>query len=329
MRYTMMDGGQAVRAPDARGVQGYLYNHGGLNNQKMALIALILSGIRDGQAINLPYIHNRDQTIDQETVVRIEEVFDLGRILDFAACHDLTVLSKCPSGERGGWEYFKEFQKFIDSADRRGMETILDALQSLEPCIVSNPVFVAMGDFVRESLGIGTVIQLRIEQDWRVHAEKLRPQIGGSEDHGLDFMQILAKVRKTFPDLGLAYVTSDEQSMPASKDEIRAVCRSAFGIGLVWKSDLLPAKLMAQLTPLDLSMIDYEIAKASPRFIGLTGSTFSNMLCFEKFAITRKPVRGHYIYNCRGDKVVERKDNGCATRAEGAIRPARVESLLA
>ena len=53
-------------------------------------------------------------------------------------------------------------------------------------------------------------------------------------------MQILAKVRKTFPDLGLAYVTSDEQSMPVFKDEIRAVSCGAFGIGLVWKSDLLP-----------------------------------------------------------------------------------------
>src|SRR5580704_2379086 len=103
MRYTMMDGGQAARAPDACGVQGYLYNHGGLNNQKMALIGLILSGIRDRQAINLPYIHNRDQTTDQEAVVRIEEIFDLDRILDFASLHDLTVLTQCPSGERGGW----------------------------------------------------------------------------------------------------------------------------------------------------------------------------------------------------------------------------------
>jgi hypothetical protein len=295
----------------------------------MALIALILSGIEDRQAINLPYIHNRDQTTDQESIVRIEEIFDLGRILDFAALHDLTVLTQCPSGQRGGWEYFGKFRQLVDSADRRLLENILDAVQSLKPRIISSPAFTELRDFVRGSLGIGTVIQLRIEQDWRLHAEKLRPQIGEFEDHGLGFMQILAKIRKTFPDLGLAYATSDEQSMPAPKDEIRALCRDTFGIGLLWKSDLLPASLIAQLTPLDLSIIDYEIAKASPRFIGLTTSTFSNMLCFEKFALTRKGVRGHYIYNCLGDVVVERNDNGCTTSAQEAVHPARVESLLA
>ena len=328
MHHTLMDGGRAARAPDVRDVLGYLYNHGGLNNQKMALIGLFLSGIKERQPINLPYIHNRDQTTDQELVVRIEEIFDLDRILEFAALHNLTVLKQCPSGERGGWDYFTKFHKFIDSADRCSLETILDALQSLKPRIVSTPPFVEMRDFVRKSLGIGTVVQLRIEKDWRLHAEELRRHIGESEEHGLGFTRILAKVRKTFPDLDLAYATSDEPSMPASKDEIRAVCRDTFGIGLLWKSDLLPPSLIAQLTPLDLSIIDYEIAKASPRFIGLTTSTFSNMLCFEKFAITRKPVREHYIYNCLGDVVVERKDNGCASSAQDAMRPSHVEPLL-
>jgi hypothetical protein len=173
------------------------------------------------------------------------------------------------------------------------------------------------------------VVQLRIEEDWMRHAEELGPKFGEAEDYSLSFIQILAKVKKTFPDLFRVYATSDERSMPASKDEIRAVCRDTLGIGLLWKSDLLPPSLIAQLTPLDLSMIDYEIAKGSPRFIGFTGSTFSNLLCFEKLATTRKPVRGHYIYNCRGDAVIERKDNGCARNAQRAVLPARVLSLLA
>ena len=53
MRYTMM-AGQAAGSPRFVACKGIWYNDGGLNNQKMALIALILSGIRDRQAINLP-----------------------------------------------------------------------------------------------------------------------------------------------------------------------------------------------------------------------------------------------------------------------------------
>jgi hypothetical protein len=329
MPYTVMRGTEAPCAPEQSGVQGYLYNHGGLNNQKMALVGLMLSGIRDKQPINLPYIYNRDQRTDQEDVVRIEEVFDVERILAFARLHDLTVLTRCPSGARGGWDYLGRFHDFIAQAvDRHALETVLDAIVSLRPRIVSHPAFLQMRDFVRGSLAIGTVVQLRIEADWREHSINLHRVIGDAEDNGLGFLQILAKVRKTFPELRLVYATSDEQSMPAPKDEIRTVCRDRFGIELLWKSDLLPVELVAGLTALDLSMIDYEIAKASPRFVGLTSSTFSNMVCLEKFAATRRPVKGHYIYNCLGDVVRERADNGFASRAQGAVLASRGAALL-
>jgi hypothetical protein len=330
MPYTMIEGDQAPRGPEASGVPGYLYNHGGLNNQKMALIGLMLSGIRDKQPINLPYIYNRDQRTDQEYVVRIEEIFEIDRVFDFAERHDLTILTQCPSGERGGWVYFEDFHKFVSGApDRHSLETALDAVNSLKPRITTHPAFLQLRDFVRANLGITMVVQLRIEADWRTHSASLREVIGDSEDNGIGFMQILGKVKRTFPDLGLIYATSDEQSMPASKQEIRTLSRDAYGIEILWKSDLLPAPLIGQLTPLDLSMIDYEIAKASPRFVGLTSSTFSNMACLEKFAATRNHVKGHYIYNCLGDVVQERQDNGCASYAQGAVLPSRTEALLA
>ncbi len=85
MSYRMVNGSQAARAPDDPGVLGYLYNHGGLNNQKMALLGLLLAGIKDAKPINLPYIYNRDQRTDQEYVVRIEEIFDVDRFSTSAA----------------------------------------------------------------------------------------------------------------------------------------------------------------------------------------------------------------------------------------------------
>jgi hypothetical protein len=330
MPYKLIRADQAPKAPDMPDVRGYLYNHGGLNNQKMALVALLLSGIRDRQPINLPYIYNRDQRTSEEYLARIEDIFDIGQIFDFAQRHDLMVLSQCPSGERGGWDHFRSFGELITGAsDRQALETALDAVLSLKPKIVLEPALQQLATFIRMTLGIGTVLQLRIETDWQKHSANLRQQFGDAEDYELGFMQILTKVKNTFPDLRQVYVTADEQSMPAPKEAIRTACRDRFGLVLLWKSDLLPAEQIELLTPLDLSLIDFEIAKASPRFIGLTTSTFSNLLCLEKFAAARQPVRGHYIYNCRGDTVRERQDNGCCGGgAQAALSPTRVDALL-
>jgi len=326
----MILGSQAATAPDRPGVLGYLYNRGGLNNQKMALISLMLTGLREKQAVNLPYIRNLDQRTELEYVVRIAEVFDLDRIFAFAGQHGLTVLADCPSGERGGWKYFESFHDWPKAAmDRRSLDTLLDAVASLRPRIASHPAFLQMRDFVRGTLGIDMVVQLRIEDDWREHAVNLRRILGDSDDSGIGFAAILSKVKNTFPDLRMAYVTADEKSMSASKNEIRSVCRSRFGIDLIWKSDLMPAALIEQLSPLEQSLIDYEMAKCSPRFVGLTSSTFANLMALEKFAITRRPVRGHYIYNCPGDVVQERHDNGYSASPHTAILPALPPELLA
>jgi hypothetical protein len=331
MLYDAVDAEHAPRGPDSPGVLGYWYNHGGLNNQKMALVGLILSGIRDRRPINLPYIYNKDLRTEQEYLVRLENVFDLNAIRDFAGQYGVTVHSACPSGERGGWDYFGAFRGFISTPrDRQALQTALGAVNSLKPRIASHRTFLDLRNFVFGSLGIDTVLQLRIESDWRDHVENgLRPIFGDSEDNGIGFLQILSKVKNTFPDLRMLYATSDENAMLSSKNEIREACRSRFGIELLWKSDLLDPSLIGQLTPLDLSLIDFEIAKYSRRFVGLTSSTFSNMLGIAKLADTGQPVTGHYIYNRLGDVVVERKDNGFASTSHQALSPADAVALLA
>jgi hypothetical protein len=331
MLYDMVNADQAARAPDSPGVLGYWYNHGGLNNQKMALVGLIMSGISKQQAINLPYIYNKDLRTEQEYLVRSENVFDLASIRDFTGRHGVTVQSACPSGQRGGWDCFGAFHGFISTPrDRQALETALGAIRSLKPRIASHRAFLDLKNFVFGSLGIDMVVQLRIESDWRDHfAYTLRPILGDSEDNGIGFLEILSKVRNTFPDLKILYATSDENAMLSSKNEIREACRSRFGLELLWKSDLLDPSLTGQLTPLDLSLIDFEIAKSSRRFVGLTSSTFSNMLGIEKFADTGQPVTGHYIYNRLGDVVVERKDNGFTSSSQQALSPPAAATLLA
>jgi hypothetical protein len=325
MLYDVIHSSQAEAAPDSPQAVGFLYNHGGLNNQKMAIVGLFLAAIERRSAVNLPYIYVKDQRTDDEYLAKFQDVFEFDAIAAFGRRHGVAVDPVRASGVRGGWEYFNLFCDALGTFPvRPAIEILLDALASLQPRIASNPVLRQLKNFVFASLGIQTAIQLRIEHDWQIHAQNLRANLGDGEDYAIGFMQILSKVRTTFPDLRLAYVTSDEKSMPASKDEIRTFSRSRFGIDLLWKSDLLGSAQLNQLNPLDLSMIDYEIARSCPVFIGQTASTFANILCLEKFARTRKDVSGHFIYNCLGEMVRERRDNGFSSSAHLALLPGRV-----
>jgi hypothetical protein len=316
MSYRMVLGSEAARAPDSPDVLGYFYNHGGLNNQKMALAGLLLAGVERRQAINLPYIYNRDQKTDEEYVIRIEDVFDLDRILHFGQQYGLTIRTQCPSGERGGWEHFNAYADRLKSPleSRQRLDLILDAILCLRPVIAQDRVFQQMRDVVQAR--VDTVVQLRIEADWQAQAEFIRKRWGEQEGSGLGHMAILAKVRKTFPDLQTAYVTSDEASMPLSKYEIRAAARAQFNLDLLWKSDLLASAAVEVMSPLDLSIIDFEIARLSPRFVGLTTSSFTTILSVEQLASMRKPVRGHYFYNHPLDIVIERLDSGFTPPAD-------------
>lgn len=323
MLYDMVNADQAARAPDSPGVLGYWYNHGGLNNQKMALIGLLLSAVKDRETTNLPYIYNKDLQTEQEYLVRLENVFDLNLIRDFAKRQGLVVQSACPGGERGGWDYFGAFHRFVSGPEERStLSTTLAAIRHLRPRIAAHPAFFDLKNFVFNSIGIDTVVQLRIESDWREHFEKnLRRLTGGTEHSGIGFLEILSKVRNTFPDIRIVYATSDENALLSSKHEIRELCRARYGIEVLWKSDLLNPSLIRDLTPLDLSLIDFEIARHAKRFVGLTTSTFANMLGIEAFAHGRKPVTGHYIYNHPGDLVMERMDNGFTSSVHQALSP--------
>jgi hypothetical protein len=330
MAYEVVHASRAAAATARSGVAGYLYNHGGINNQKMAVVALMLSAIERRMAVSLPYIYIRDQTTEDEYLTAFGNVFDMQCVHDFARRANLTIDDTLPGGARDGWDYFRAFgTRLADQVDPVSTGIILDAVASLQPRIAATSLFQQLKTFVFSSLNIETVIQLRIENDWVVHTRELRPTLGDAEDYDIGFLEILAKLRRSFPVLGLVYVTADERSMPASKDEIRGVARSRFGLDLVWKSDLMDQAQIAALNPLDLSLIDFEIARLAPRFIGSSYSTFTNMLCLEKFAATRQPVRGHFIYTHPADVVMERQDNGFAVSARRAVQRIRGDGTSA
>jgi hypothetical protein len=326
MTYDIVLSSQAPKVPDRPDVLGYLYNNGGLNNQKMAFVALLMSGLLGPKTVNIPYIYVKDQTTDLEYLARYQDVFDTEPLLDFASQHKIPVDMACPSGERGGWMYFRLFGTLLaESSSPPAIRATLLALTAMRPRVASTQVFEDLKKFLFASLGVETTIQLRIEHDWRYHAEEgLRSILGDTEDVNIGFVGILTKVKNTFPGLQLAYVTADEASMPVPKDEIRAFAHDRFGIRLIWKSDLIDT---TRFNPLDLSLIDFEIAKYSPVFVGQSFSTFSNVLCLEKFALQRAPVTGHFIYNHLGDTVRQRRDNGFMGTSTRVVVPNASDSL--
>ena len=159
---------------------------------------------------------------------------------------------------------------------------------------------------------VNLVVQLRIEKDWAKYAaETLTPIVDATEEFNPSFLQIFEKIKN---DLGqecrAAYVVCDEADLPTSTDEIRAVVKDQFGIHLTWKSDVFSATEFAALTNLDRSLIDFEMAVQAPVFIGLSRSTFSNMVSFELLSRRRSPPASHYIYNVPGKHLGRRCDNG-------------------
>jgi hypothetical protein len=317
MAYSTFLPEHAPRQQEQADVLGYFYNNGGLSNQKMALSGLLLAGVARREAINLPYIHVKDQRIEDEWLADFDDVFEVEPILSYAHQYDIPHVGTVPSGERGGWPFFFAFGENLNRFKQpAAVRLLLTALISIRPRIVADAKFLALKNFVFASLGVQTTLQLRIERDWRRHAQGLLPKVQGTDDVAIGFDEILRRTANTFPDLRLAYVTGDELSMPASKEDIRAHALDRFGIRLIWKSDLIN---LAEFNPLDLSLIDFEIARYSPRFIGISYSSFANLLCIEKFASLRLPVRGHFIYNHLGDILHERHDNGFTHSSIDAI----------
>lgn len=318
MAYAMFPAAEAAFQPERPDITSYLFNHGGLSNQKMALAGLLLAGVTSHGRINLPYIHIRNQRDQVEWLARFEDVFELGPVQNYARRYGFPVECTLPSGERGGWPYFRTFSEYVTHAHEPDtVRALLNALAALRPRLAATAFFSRLVDRVF-SLGVHAVIQMRIEADWMGHAQSLLPRVEGKDDIAIGYEEILRRTANTFPDLRRAYVTCDEPSLPVSKEVIRQFAQQRFGIGLLWKSDLIEP---AQFNPLDLSIIDFEVARRAPRFIGMSLSTFANLLCMEAFTAQRRHVTGHFVYNHPGDTVRERHDNGLCLASAEAVLP--------
>ena len=295
----------------------YAYNGGGVSNQKLALLGLFLKSFREGPLrVVLPDFVIFDQVRFNYPRVAVKTVFEDGPLHDFATRHGIEVLDIPPRGDEGGWDYFhcgRDYLPYALLKSELGVDSIpCDFFRSLVPVIRNSRVLQHLAGEVFGRKRVRTVAALRIESDWATHAAlRLATTVGEPEDYNPSFRDILGKIKNTLSDLeSEIYVVCDEAALPVSKDEIRSVVKADLGIDLCWKSDLVSPDVLQALSILDRSLLDFEMAIAGERFVGLSRSTFSNLVSFEKYARTRSSVTTDYVYNLRGPRLGLRTDNG-------------------
>ncbi len=305
----------------AQNALSYRYNGGGLNNQKLALFGLFLKAWRDGpRRVILPDLRLFDHRLSDLSnygLIIFDEALQRGPLRAFAARHGIEILDLPPRGDEGGWDYFHEAMNYIPRAALLGDLTpesfVCDFFRSLVPAVEHAGLAQRVINAAFGRQGIRLALQLRIETDWADHvAHRLGPAIAVVEDNGPTFPEIVRKICNTAQVNGRPgiYVVCDEAALPVPKEDIRGAIRREFGIDLFWKSDLIAQDELAKLSLLDLSMLDFDLCLAAELFVGLTRSTFSNMVALEKYSRTQAPVERHYIYNMLGPRLALRTDNG-------------------
>ncbi len=302
---------------------GYFFSPSGLNNQKLALLGLVLTAWHTGpRRIALPALCNYDLHDDSRTPMPFGHSYDAQPFGAFAARHGIDI-AWADAVDGLGNDYFAAVPALIGADVTEGRfgpaHMVCDFYRGLVPHLRHSALLRRLAETVFRARGIRIVAQLRIEQDWVVYAaDTLQNLIGPSEDHAPGFQQIIAKIRNTLPDWEAGiYVVCDEAALPLPKEEIRAVVRAEQGVDLVWKSDFLPPDDWREMLAIHRSILDFEMASLAPTFVGLTRSTFSNLVTLELFARTRRQVTNHYIYNLPGPKLARRLDNG--THATAAL----------
>lgn len=306
---------------------GYHYNDGGINNQKFALLGLCAAALKNedssGRRIYLPKIFSRDQHDKRSSLHDFDVVFWGDVFEDFCkrwgiVVVDMPDVSYADRIERGGWTLFGEgagqIGKYYHTKGDISASLAADFFRSLVPRVKSKPIFQAICNQVFFSRNIDTVAQLRIEEDWFHYCKQhLATVVEEKEDFYLEAHQIVQKIKNTLPDAGSTiFVVCDERYIFAPKWEIASKTYDETGVKIIWKSDLISHEDYDALSPLEASLIDFEVSALAPRFVGNSRSTFANLLCFERFARSFRPAGDCYIYNNAEPTLGRRTDLGTA-----------------
>ncbi|SER57027.1 hypothetical protein [Rhizobium sp. NFR03] len=296
---------------------GYEWNDGGINNQKLALLGLVVAAYEQSKPLYLPKMFSKDQRETRSSLHDFGEIFDEQMFMALLARWDIArvdnpAIDYADRIERNGWKFF-DFGAWIlgsGGGNGRSRDLVPDFFRSLVPLVTRSPSFLTICSGAFTELKLQVVNQLRIEEDWRIHCQySLEPTIKHPEDYNLSAPEIIKKTKETLGVLEVL-VSCDERYVHIAKKDLTKEVYEATGVNIYWKSDFLARDVADDLTPIAASLIDFELAKLAKTFVGMSRSTFANLATFERFCRNHQDYREDYIYNLPSSRLGLRVDLG-------------------
>ncbi len=300
----------------------------GLNNQRLALAGLVVLAQESGSRVALPAElldftplpeaqrtkpHPMRPLADVLDTTRLKQFLDEVGLLSEAKPTELLDVEQC---FRASGRAMRSSPSLRESERSLGLR-FLDQCRAAEPLRAKAHEALAWLSASGRPLGL----QLRVERDWQEYVLRRfgqLPFVSPEEDLSTDVGHILGKIAATpaLASFKRILVCCDEDDLLLSQTAVETIGRSC-GFEAIFKSrlggriDLPESRLMR-------SAIDFEICLGLDSYVGLSRSTFSNLLCLMKSLEMYPEHPRHYIYNSPGPTVVPRTDFGLQ------VEPARV-----
>ncbi|WP_420064807.1 hypothetical protein [Pectobacterium colocasium] len=295
---------------------------GGLNNQKMIFLALLIEAIEKNTPIALPYFINfiankRKKSLKDKIYfsyiykffhrdIELFTVFDKKSMDTFFEKYNIKIKNYITSRYTGtklnpDKLFFKGesiVNEFMKNPNYEYRNIVIDFFKYLTP---SKYMEGKIEYFLSHARPYDAVCQLRIESDWPLDIEdswEKKP----NEVHSTPLDRcnhIFSKIKKTLPSLKILYVTYDKSALTCSFEDIENLARDGFGLKLKEKNTATENEFIPK-NALEASIIDFEIAARSDIFIGTDMSTFTSISAVTKFCRDGHPPKDRYLYNHTG-----------------------------
>lgn len=294
---------------------------GGLNNQKMILLALIIESIETNKKIRLPefvnYVNKKTikgfkKNIYYNSVFPFKKKVDLFKVFDrnsfsfFLKKYNVDIEEDnqeiiCQS-EIFFFKGSEIINNTINNSSYIYRELTIDFFKHLIPSVyMKNKI----DFFTEQSLPYEAVCQLRIEDDWPLEVEdswaERKEKITTSQ---IDRSRtIFKKIKNTLPEIRKIYVTYDKNGLQCTFEEIASMAKNEFAFELKEKK-YLSNKIENPNGVLEASIIDFEIAVSAKKYIGTNTSSFSSLSALTVFCRNAENRSQRYLYNIEGANLI-------------------------
>lgn len=307
---------------------GFEALNGGANNQKLAMFGLFLLAKKERRSVVLPGMVDFVPGRRVQRVLAVNRFFDEHNIRSLLDTHGVRLVDRPQYEKRDATKCFKTgaryLRKIVFAGSVKANDFFVRFIRQLQPVKDIRDQI----DFLKAKIhekNIRLALQLRIEKDWQEYAiSRLYARFGDKEDYNPGFRKIFTKLSNTplLREEKRVLVCCDEENLPVSKEEIATHAKDLFGKEVFFKSSFLALRSIGD-TRTAFSLIDFDICASLPFFVGLTRSTFSNLLCFKKL-ITGKKDWKHFIYNHPSESLLQRIDGGGTISPFDAVKTVAV-----